>query len=471
MSKAKEHSKLLEKIVSLCKRRGFVYPSSEIYGGVAGIYDYGPLGVELAKNIKNLWWQDMVYQRDDVYGLDGSILMHPRAWEASGHVAGFTDPLVDCQDCQKRSRPDKLDGWRMEKDNKTGEWKLLEVGSLKCPYCSGKLIPKVKYFNVLMETSLGAIEGEKMKAYLKGESCQNIYLDYINVVNSFSPKLPFGIAQIGKGFRNEITLGKFIFRTREFEQYDVEYFVKPKDSAKYYQEWKKIRWDWYVKRIRLKEKNLRWRQHSEDERIFYAKDAWDIDYKYPWGWDELEGVHDRSDYDLTQQGKFSGKTLDYLDEKTGEKLVPYIVECSGGVGRTLLAVLLDAYREEKVPLNSDVRRKEEQGKDVVRVALSLDPKLSPYKVAVFPLLANKPDLVKKAREIYKLLKLDFVVAWDDRGNIGKRYYAQDEIGTPWCVTVDYQTLKDETVTVRDRDTMKQERLRVDKLRKYFQNEL
>lgn len=448
----------MSKIVSLCKRRGFVYPSSEIYGGLAGIYDYGPLGVELLRNIKALWWEDMVWGRDDVYGLDGSILMHPKSWEASGHVSGFTDPLVDCRDCKKRVRADKLSGWQLKKDNKTGEWKILKVGNLECPHCGGKLIPKVRKFNLLMETSLGVIEGEKMKVYLKGESCQNIYLDYTNVVNSFSPKIPFGIAQIGKAFRNEMTHGKFLFKTREFEQYDVEYFVRPKESSKYYEEWKKIRWDWYVKRVGLEERNLRWRQHAEDERIFYAQDAWDIEYKYPWGWDELEGIHDRSDYDLTQQGKFSDKKLDYYDEEKGERFTPYIVECSGGVGRTFFALLLDSYQEKK-----------ENGK--IRVVLSISPELSPYKVAVFPLLANKEKLVKKARKVYDDLRKHFVTAWDDRGNIGKRYFAQDEIGTPWCVTIDFDTLKDDTVTVRDRDTTGQVRVKIGKLKEYFAKKL
>lgn len=449
---------LLEKITSLCKRRGFIYPSSEIYGGLAGIYDYGPLGVELSQNIKNLWWHDMVSQRDDVYGLDGAILMHPKAWEASGHVAGFTDPLIDCRQCKKRFRPDKLSGWKLQKDNQSGEWKILKTGVLKCPDCGGELIPEVKQFNVLMETSLGVIEGEKMKAYLKGESCQNIYLDYLNILDSYSPKIPFGIAQIGKAFRNEMTHGKFIFKTREFEQYDIEYFVHPDQGPKAYQAWKKIRWDWYLKRLGINEKSLRWRQHPENERIFYAKDAWDIDFKYPWGWDELEGVHDRSDYDLTQQGKFSGKKLDYTDEKTGEKFIPHIIECSGGVGRTLLAALLDAYREEK-------------DKDGLRVVLSLDPKIAPFKVAVFSLLANKPDLVKKARKVYEALKKDYPAAWDDIGNIGKRYRRQDEIGTPWCLTIDHQTLKDDTLTVRDRDSMKQQRIKISKLKDYLVKKL
>ncbi len=284
---------LLSKISALCKRRGFVFPSSEIYGGLAGIYDYGPLGAELARNLRNLWWHDMVTVREDMYGLDGCILMHPRAWEASGHVAGFTDPLVDCPACRKRFRPDKLPGWVVKKDNATGQWQILKVGEKNCPECGVELSTEVRQFNVLMETSLGAIEGEKVKAYLKGESCQNLYLDYQNVIDAFSPKLPFGLAQIGKAFRNEITLGKSIFRTREFEQMDVEYYVRPDGATAAYQQWKDLRWRWYVDRLGLKEKNLSWYRHTDEERIFYARDAWDILYQFPWGADELEGVHDR----------------------------------------------------------------------------------------------------------------------------------------------------------------------------------
>lgn len=447
----------LDTIASLCKRRGFVYPSSEIYGGLSGFYDYGPLGVELIRNLKALWWKEMVQDRKDIYGLDGAILMHPKAWEASGHVAGFNDPLVDCRDCKGRVRADKLGDWQTKKNSDTGEWEILEVGTTKCPLCGGELIPEVKQFNLLMETSLGSVEGEKTTAYLKGEACQNIYLDYHHIVDSFSPKLPFGIAQIGKAFRNEITLGKFLFKTREFEQWDIEYFVRPEDEEKVYQEWKQIRWDWYINSLGLQEENLRWRQHTQDELIFYAKDAWDIDYRYPFGWDELEGLHNRTDYDLTQQGQFSGEDLSFTDE-SGEKILPYIIEASGGVGRTSLAVLLDAYREEG------------EGKKR-RVWLQLKPQLAPYKVAVFPLVANKEDIVGKAREVFDQLRLSFHSIWDDRGNVGKRYYSQDEIGTPWCVTIDYQTLEDETVTIRDRDTTEQIRSPIPGLIPYFSKRL
>ena len=449
--------KLLLEITSLAKRRGFVFPSSEIYGGLAGVYDYGPLGVELLRNIKSLWWKDMVQKREDILGLDGSILMHPKAWEASGHVEGFTDPLVDCKDCKRRIRADQLKDWEVKK-NKTGKWEILKKGSLKCPECGGELIPKVRQFNILMETELGVIENEKQKVYLKGESCQNIYLDYLNVLDSFSPHLPFGIAQIGKAFRNEISFGKFIFKTREFEQYDIEYFTAPQDADKFFEKWKKIRFDWYVNRLGIKKENLRFRQHPENERIFYAKDAWDIEYKYPWGWDELEGIHNRGDYDLIRHAKFSGKRHDYFDQESGKRIVPHIIECSGGVGRTFLAVFLDAFNLQ-----------EKDGKK--RQVMSFDSKIAPSLAAVFPLVSNKEKLTKKAREVYKMLSEKMPCAWDDIGNIGKKYRRQDEAGTPKCVTIDYQTLEDNTVTVRDRDTMKQERVELDKLLSLLNNEV
>ncbi|OQX50817.1 glycine--tRNA ligase [candidate division CPR3 bacterium 4484_211] len=445
---------LMQKIVSLCKRKGFVYPSSEIYGGLAGFYDYGPLGVELLNNLKRLWWKNTVHERENVYGLDGAILMHPKAWEASGHVAGFTDPLVDCKDCKSRVRPDKLEGWKLKKDNQTGNWQILEVGATKCPLCGGELIPEVRQFNILMETSLGVIEGQKTKAYLKGESCQNIYLDYKNVVESFSPKLPFGIAQIGKAFRNEITLGRFMFKTREFEQWDVEYFVQPEEADKAYKEWKEIRWNWYIKNLKLSAGNLRWRQHSNEERIFYATDAWDIDYKYPWGWDELEGLHHRGNYDLTQHEKFSGTDLKMFNEETGQKILPWIIEASGGVGRTFLALLLENYHEEEV-----------RGRK--RIYLSLPPYLAPIQVAILPLVRTDKKLTGAAQEILQALKSSFVVQYDEQGTIGRRYRRQDEIGTPFCLTVDGQTLEDKTVTVRERDSMKQIRVKIPELTSYL----
>lgn len=446
----------LNKIASLCKRRGFVYPGSEIYGGLAGFYDYGPLGAEVIRNLKDIWWYDVVQQRENIYGIYGSIILHPKVWEASGHVEGFDDPLVECKKCHKRIRVDKLEGWGARK-NDQGKWEIIEQGNLDCPYCDGKLVPEVKQFNLMMETSLGSVTGEKTTAYLKGESCQNTYLNFKSIVDSFSPNIPFGIAQIGKAFRNEITFGKFIFKMREFEQWDIEYFVHPDKADEAYEEWKKIRWDWFVDRLGINEKNLRWRQHTKDELIFYARDAWDIEYKYPFGWDELEGLHDRSDYDLKQHSKFSGQDLRYT-EPNGNKFYPYIIEASGGVDRSFLVVILDAYREEKV-------------NNQTRVWLELKPEVAPYKIAVFPLLANKKKLVDKARGIYKNLSSKFNTAWDDHGNIGKRYRRQDEIGTPWCVTVDFDTLEDETVTVRDRDTMEQVRIDIAQLEDYFCDKL
>jgi len=437
----------LATITSFCKRKGFVYPSSEIYGGLSGIYDYGPLGVELLNNIKRMWWKNMVREREDIYGLDGSILMHPKAWEASGHVAGFTDPLVDCKDCKSRVRPDKLPGWRLKKDNQSGKWQVLEIGETKCPICGGELTPEVRQFNVLMETSLGVIEGEKMKAYLKGESCQNIYLDYKNVIDSHSPSLPFGIGQIGKTFRNEITLGKFLFKTREFEQWDIEYFVNPSEADTAYKKWKEIRWNWFVNNVQLSEKNLQWRQHTEDERIFYATDAWDIDYKYPWGWDELEGLHHRGNYDLTQHGKFSNTDLGFYDQEKDEKITPFIIEASGGPNRCFLAIMLENYHEEEI-------------KGRQRIYLSLPPYLAPVQAAILPLVRKDEKLVETARKIYDELKGRFVVQYDEQGTVGRRYRRQDEIGTPFCITIDSQTLENETVTVRERDSMEQERVKV-----------
>lgn len=431
---------LMKKVRSLCKRRGFVYQTSEIYGGVAGFYDYGPLGAEVIRNLKDLWWEEIVQKREEIYGIDGSIILHPKVWEASGHVGGFDDPLLDCKKCKKRSRADKLEGWKAKK-NDQGVWEILEEGTKECPYCGGELDSEISQFNLLMETYLGSVEGDKTKAYLKGESCQNAFLNFKPILDSFSPKLPFGIAQIGKAFRNEITFGKFIFKTREFEQWDVEYYVHPDEADEMYEEWKEIRWNWFVNSVGIEEENLRWRQHTEEELIFYARDAWDIEYNYPFGWDELEGIHDRSDYDLTQHSKFSGEKLVYRDED-GE-VVPYVVETSGGVDRTFLALMLDSYTE-----------------DGDRTYLSLPPRLAPYQVAVFPLLSNKDELVEKARGVFKMLQEEFSVAWDDRGNIGKRYYAQDEIGTFLTLTVDFQSLEDQTVTLRHRDTTKQIRVEV-----------
>jgi len=446
---------VMDKIVSLCKRRGFVYQNSEIYGGIQGFYDYGPLGVEMKSNIKRLWWHWMTQEHENVVGIDGAIIAHPKVWEASGHVQNFTDPLVDCKKCKKRFRADHLiEEIAIEETGSTDEdfiTKLTKVlKEKKCPECGGELT-EPRRFNLLVETSLGVVEGEKKTAYLRGEACQNIYLNYQNVLDSMHLKIPFGICQIGKAFRNEITPKQFLFRQREFEQWDLQWFVNPKEMEKWYEYWKEERIKWYKSLVNRQE-NLRFRQHEKSELAHYAKVAFDIEYNSPFGWKEWEGIHWRGDWDLSRHSQYSGKDFTYTDQETGEKFIPWIVETSGGVDRTFLFLMLDGYVEEKD-----------------RVILKLKPKLAPYKIAVFPLLANKPDLVKLAREIYEELKPSFMSAWDDRGNIGKRYYSQDEIGTPWCVTVDFQSLEDRTVTVRDRDTTKQERVGVDKLLNYFQN--
>lgn len=411
---------LMEKVTSLAKRRGFIYPGSEIYGGLAGFWDYGPLGVELKNNIKRQWWKDMVYARDDVVGLDAAIIMNPEVWKASGHLEAFTDPLVECKVCHARFRADH------EKELKEHE-----------KFHKGKVTwTEPKTFNLMTEVFLGVTE-PKQKAYLRGEITQGVFVNFRNIVDSTRVKIPFGIAQIGKAFRNEITPGNFTFRSREFEQMELEYFIEPdeKESKKTFENFKKLRMDWYVK-LGIRKENLRFREHAPDERAHYAKYAEDIEYKSPFGWKEFEGIHHRGDWDLSRH------KLTYKDESVKE-YTPWVIETSGGVDRATLFFLIDAYHEEDG-----------------RVVLRLDPKIAPYKAAVFPLLANKPELVNKAKEVYGDLKKNHVVTWDARGNIGKRYFAQDEIGTPYCITVDFQTLEDDTVTIRDRDTAKQERVKI-----------
>lgn len=420
---------LIEKVVSLCKRRGFVFPGSEIYGGLQGFYDYGPLGVEIKNNLKRLWWKWYTVEHENVVGIDGAIITHPRVWEASGHVKSFVDPMAECFDCHKRFKADDL-----------------EEGQ-NCPNCGGKL-GEPKNFNILMKTELGVIEGEKTPTYLRGEACQTIYLDFKSVVDSTRVKVPFGIVQIGKAFRNEVTPGNFLFRQREFEQWDLQWFTHPDEMDRWFEYWKEERMKWY-RGLFNDQSKLTFYQH--EKLAHYAKKAFDIQYDGR----EMEGIHWRQDWDLGRHSEFSGQDLSYTDE-SGNKYVPWIVETSGGVDRAFLFLLLDAYHEE-----GD------------RILLKLHPKLAPYKVAVFPLVRNKPELTEKAQALYKHLKVEVGLSavWDDRGNIGKRYYAQDEIGTPWCVTVDYQTLEDDTVTVRDRDTATQERLSISELDSYFVNKL
>lgn len=438
---------LMEKIVSLCKRRGFIFPGSEIYGGLSGFWDFGPLGTELKNNLKKLWWKNMVWERNDVLGLDSTIIYAPKVWEASGHAVSFTDPLRECKKCHLRFRVDKL-----EKD--------------KCPKCDGELT-EVKQFNLMFKTQVGPVEDGGTKTYLRPETCQGIFINFANILDSLHPKIPFGIAQIGKGFRNEVTTGDFIFRDREFEMMELEYFVKPGEDEKWFDYWSRERLKWHLS-LGLKKRNLRFFEHPKVSLAHYSKRTVDIEYQFPFGWAELEGIANRTDFDLKNHAKLSSRDLSYFDEETKGKYIPYVIEPSVGVERIALALLADSYREEKNPSAGSG-----QGKEGIRVVLSFKPQVAPVKVAVFPLLANKLPLVKKAKFVYDDLrrKIEGLVAWDDIGNIGKRYRRQDEIGTPWCVTIDYQTLEDDTVTVRDRETMKQERVEIKDLFSYFQKRL
>ena len=452
-------NKLMEKIISLCKRRGFIYPSSEIYGGFSAIYDYGPYGTELANAIKREWWKAMVQKRQDIVGLDSSIFMNPKIWEASGHVSGFSDPLAECKNCNARLRVDHLlEDIGVMADEKMSEEEINEIfikykNKIKCPKCGKSDFTEAKKFNLLVKANLGNFTNDwtKNPAYLRGETCQGIYVNYKNVLDSNRVKIPFGIAQIGKAFRNEITARQFVFRTREFEQMEMQYFTHPDNEMEEYEKLREIRWQYYLD-LGIKKENLKWAKH--ENLVFYAKAAYDIEYKYPFGFKELEGVHARGDYDLSQHTKFSGKDLSYTNPITNEKYMPHIIESSVGVGRTMLAVLCDAYNEEKE-----------------RVVMKFPYKLAPIKLAVFPLLKNKPELVKKAKGIYENLSEKFMCEFDDNGNIGKRYRRQDEIGTPYCITVDFDSLEKNDVTVRDRDTMEQERIDIGELDKYFQKNL
>ena len=452
---AKEQD-LMEKIVSLAKRRGFIYPGSEIYGGFGGTYDYGPYGVELAQNIKNAWWKAMVRNEDNIVGLDSAIVTHPKVWEASGHVGGFSDPLVECKNCHTRFRADHLlEAVGAFADEKMSDEEINQIfdgkrAEMKCANCGKKDFTEVKRFNLLAQTNLGNFSSDwtKEPTYLRGETCQGIYINFKNVLDTSRVKVPFGIAQIGKAFRNEIAPRQFIFRLRELTQMEMQMFVAPKDEMKVYEEWRAKRWQYYLD-LGFKEGNLKWHEH--ENLVFYAKAAWDIEYKFPFGFKELEGVHARGSYDLTQHQTFSGKDMGYLDPETNEKFIPHVVETSVGLDRTFLAVLTEFYDEDELG-------------GEVRTVLRLPYKLAPIKAAVSPLLRNKPELVAKAREVYQMLKTaDIACEWDDNGNIGKRYRRQDEIGTPYCVTIDFDTLENDTITVRDRDTGEQKRVAISEL--------
>jgi glycyl-tRNA synthetase len=454
----------LESLVGFCKRRGFVYPSSEIYGGLAAVYDYGPYGVELINNIKQTWWRELVYRYDNISGLDSAIFMNPRVWQASGHVAGFSDPLTECRDCHARLRVDHL----LEKAGVAASETMSETEInqlfddyrhvITCPECGHQDFTQVRKFNLLVQSNLGNFTGnDSDPVYLRGETCQGIYVNYKNIIDSTRLKLPFGIAQVGKAFRNEITARQFIFRTREFEQMELQYFIRPTDDLADFNLWKQRRWDYYVNVFGINPDNLRWHEH--EKLVFYAKAAFDIEYNFPFGFQEIEGVHARGDYDLTQHQKFSGQELDYYDQAADQKFIPHIVESSSGVGRVFLMLLSEAYHEEEL-----------EGGDK-RVVLKLKPALAPVKVAVFPLLRNKPELVKAAQEVFDQIKMRWRCEFDDNGNVGKRYRRQDEIGTPYCLTIDFDTLENKTVTVRDRDTMEQTVVPLEELVDYLSSKL
>lgn len=431
---------LMQKIAALCKRRGFIYPGSGIYGGLGGTWDYGPTGALLKKNLKDLWWKEMVQLRDDIVGVDAAIMMNPKAWEASGHVEAFSDPLVECKLCHQRFRVDKADEIKTHEKSHQGE---------KMEWT------EPKQFNLLVKAYLGVLEGKQSEIYLRGEITNGVHVNFKNVLDSTRVRIPFGIAQIGKAFRNEITPGNYTFRSREFEQMEVQFYIKPeeKEGEKWFEYWKQNRMDWYLS-LGMKKENLRFRDHAPDERAHYAKAACDIEYNAPFGWSEFMGIHNRGDWDLSRHQKFSDQDLTYKDPESDEEYIPWDIETSAGVDRSTLFLLIDAYTEENG-----------------RVVLKLHPRIAPFKVAVFPLLANKPELVEKAREIYLDLRSDFMVAWDDRGNIGKRYASQDEAGTPYCVTLDFQSLEDETVTVRDRNTAKQDRIKIVDLKSYLDDKI
>ena len=436
----------MEKLVSLAKRRGFVFQSSEIYGGLGSVWDYGPLGVELKKNLTERWWQTMVHHRDDIEGVEAAILMHPKVWEASGHVAGFTDPLVDCKQCKNRFRADddRIKGTPGEED-------------AQCPECGSRgTLTLPRTFNLMFKTFMGPVEDAAAPIYLRPETAQGSYVNFLNVQQSARQKIPFGIAQVGKAFRNEITPGNFIFRTREFEQMEMQFFVKPGHDEEWFEYWRDERLRWH-RELGLDTAKLRFHAHGPDELAHYAKRAEDLEYEFPFGWQELEGIHNRGDYDLSRHQEFSGKKLQYLDPVTNERFVPFVIETALGVGRLLLAVMADAYREEEVD-------------GATRVVMGFHPTLAPIKVGVFPLV-KKDGMPELARNVYDGVRKRFRAFYDEKGAIGRRYRRQDEAGTPFGVTIDGESVAEGTVTVRDRDTLQQDRIAVDQLASYLADRL
>ena len=449
---------LKEKIAALSKRRGFVFPSSEIYGGMANTWDFGPLGTLLKNNIRDLWIKTFVTDKDNMHLIDAASILRPEVWGASGHLAGFNEALIDCKECKNRARADhlvenadlgiKVEGMTFEELEK-----IVNDNKIKCPKCGKYNWTPIRKFNQLVEVKLGVLEEGKNLAYLRGEIAQGIFLNFKNVVDSTRVKIPFGIAQVGKAYRNEITMGQFVHRSFEFDLMEFEYFIKEEEWEETFKKFSDEMWQFALD-LGLNEKKLRWREHEETERSHYSKKTADIEYEYPYGFKEMFGIAYRTNFDLTNHAKNSGKDLSFVDPKTNEKYLPHVIEPTFGLSRLTGITLFDTYTE-----------------DGGRVYLKLNPKIAPYKIAVFPLLGNKPELIAKAREVYSDLKKTMNVTWDERGNIGKRYFAQDEIGTPWCVTVDFDTEKDNSVTVRDRDTGKQERIEIVKLKDYFEKKL
>jgi len=427
---------VMEKLSSLAKRRGFIFQSSEIYGGLNACWDYGPMGVELKRNIKEFWWRSMTLLRDDIEGLDAAILMHPKVWETSGHVANFTDPMVDCKKCKGRFRAD-------------------EAVSGRCPKCGGELT-EARQFNLMFKTFMGPVEEGAAVVYLRPETAQGIYVNFLNVQGPSRQKVPFGIAQIGKAFRNEISPGNFIFRMREFEQMEMQFFVHPKEDEKWFEFWRQERMKWYFQ-LGIRQEKLRFHQHGPEELAHYAKAANDLQYEFPFGWQELEGIHNRTDFDLSRHSQATGKELSYFDEPTKERFIPYIIETSAGCDRTLLTVLIDGYYEEEV-------------KGETRSVLRIAPHIAPFKAAIFPLV-NRDGMPEVATKIYNNLRKKFKIFYDDKGAVGRRYRRMDEVGTPFCMTVDSQTLQDETVTIRDRDTMQQTRHKISELEGILQKKV
>ncbi len=457
----------LEEIVALAKRRGFVYQTSEIYGGLANSYEYGPAGVEVLRKIKNLWWDFFISRRDDMLGLDSQIILHPRTWEASGHVGSFADPMMEDKVTRKRYRADHLiEAWTSknhpESKLNVEAMSLAEINdfckqnNIKSP--DGNELSEARNFNLLFETSIGVVDSASQKAYLRGETAQGIFSNFKQVLDSTRVKLPFGLGQIGKSFRNEITTGQFVFRTLEFEQAEIEYFFDPEntDWQRLFKDWQDQMWHFVTQVLGVDESRLRWRRHEDSERSFYSKDTYDLEYLYPFGWKEVWGIAYRTDYDLKQHMEFSGKSLEYTDPATGKKFVPHVIEPAVGINRLFLMILCDAYHQDE---------------DKNRLVLQLDQKLSPYQLAVFPLLKNKPELIDKARVLYEHLRQSYRVAWDERGNIGKRYLSQDEIGTPYCLTVDFDSLEKDTITIRERNGATQETIAIRELDSHLRNVL